>query len=224
MNLECELKFLVKSLDLVNLTEVKRKTWRQGYLKINESNFIQARLSADIDNQKGFINLKGVRTDATRPEYGCKINFDTAIQVISKCDNQIIKTRHYYEKDLLGYEWIIDEYHGANDGLLIAELEFTDEQLKSFANNVPSIEPPSWTYLDITDDESFYNYFIAEYPIKSHVWKVWNSARRYFISEFPEYKTRCTNEFERLNLFIKDVFENKNKRAINLLLKMFACS
>ena len=216
MYLENEFKFLVKSLDQVDLVDVERKLHRQAYLNINDPNFVQARISANITDETARLNLKGPRVNAVRPEYESKMNFNTAMDIICKSNNQIIKTRHYYEKDLNGYEWVIDEYHGANEGLLIAELEV---EINGSLTKLPSSHIHEWAYLEVTNDESFYNYFLSRFPIKDPIWKLWNKARRYFVTEHSRYENLCANEFERLNMFLDIVFEKKDEKSIELLLK-----
>ena len=45
--------------------------------------------------------------------------------------------------------WEVDEFHGANDGLVIAEVELADEH--------QHIELPDWAGREVTGDPRYYN-------------------------------------------------------------------
>jgi len=71
------------------------------------------------------------------------------------CDRPpISKTRH--EVTINSLLWEIDEFHDANEGLVIAEIELpsADEH----------IELPEWLDIEVTDDESYSNSSLYEHP------------------------------------------------------------
>jgi CYTH domain-containing protein len=55
-----------------------------------------------------------------------------------------------------GHEWIVDEFHGLNRGLLLAEVELeTGEE---------DVELPSWVGREVTDDNRYYNQYLSNHP------------------------------------------------------------
>lgn len=212
MGTEIERKYLVKSMKDVDLKEVKKSLIRQGYLSIDETNLIQARFSVKMDEKKGYLNVKGIRKDfCERPEYESDVPFNVAMKIISKCDRQIIKTRHYYEKDIYGHEWVIDELHGANEGLIIAELEFDNNE------NFDISTLPRFCYHEVTDDESFYNYFLAQISIHNPIGRIYRAAREDFIKSNPHLFEICKDEFELFDKFFDKVLLDRDAATIDLM-------
>ena len=66
----------------------------------------------------------------------------------------IEKTRHLLEVD--GHTWELDVFAGANEGLVMAEIELgsADEQFTV----------PSWAGRDVSDDARYYNVNLARTP------------------------------------------------------------
>jgi adenylate cyclase len=61
--------------------------------------------------------------------------------------------------------WEIDEFHGANDGLIVAELELDDE--------AQSFERPAWLGREVTEHERYYNVRLVRRPYRD-----WTAAER----------------------------------------------
>jgi CYTH domain-containing protein len=66
----------------------------------------------------------------------------------------IEKTR--YKIDYAGLIWEVDEFAGENQGLIIAEVELTDEN--------QSIELPDWVGKEVSDDARYFNANLVQYP------------------------------------------------------------
>jgi adenylate cyclase len=64
-----------------------------------------------------------------------------------------------------GHEWEVDEFLGANAGLIVAELELDDEA-EAFAR-------PSWLGAEVTHDARYFNSYLASRP-----WRGWPAAAR----------------------------------------------
>jgi len=67
----------------------------------------------------------------------------------------IEKTRYRIERD--GRVWEVDEFHGANEGLIIAEVELEDED--------QAVALPDWVGREISDDPRYLNVSLARQPI-----------------------------------------------------------
>ena len=71
------------------------------------------------------------------------------------CKKPLIeKTR--YKIELKGFEWIIDEFSGDNQGLVVAEIEL-DSIDQSF-------EKPDWIGKEVTHDVRYFNSNLIETP------------------------------------------------------------
>jgi adenylate cyclase len=70
------------------------------------------------------------------------------------------KVRHWVPH--AGREWEVDEFLGANAGLVVAELELDDENVE-FAR-------PAWLGREVTHDARYYNSYLARHP-----WTTWSA-------------------------------------------------
>jgi adenylate cyclase len=57
--------------------------------------------------------------------------------------------------------WEIDEFLGANAGLIVAEIELSSEE--------ESFDRPAWLGQEVTEDERYYNFNLAQRPFSE--WK-----------------------------------------------------
>jgi len=69
----------------------------------------------------------------------------------------IDKTRHRVEFG--GHVWEVDVFHGANEGLVLAEVEFADESVR------PKL--PAWVGEEVSTDPRYYNASLASRPFRS---------------------------------------------------------
>jgi adenylate cyclase len=67
------------------------------------------------------------------------------------------KTRHLHTRGT-AYVWEIDEFHGDNAGLIVAEieLEHPDEHF----------EHPAWLGKEVSHDTRYYNVCLVDHPFK----------------------------------------------------------
>ena len=91
----------------------------------------------------------------SRYEFETTIPVPDADHLLSLCDQPLIeKTRYKYDyEDLI---WEIDEFHGDNDGLIVAEveLESEDQQFKK----------PDFISEEVTGQEKYYNMMLLKNP------------------------------------------------------------
>jgi len=153
MGKEVERKFLVKDSSYKNLCS--GKLFKQGYLLSNLDKTVRVRL---IDN-KGFITIKSKISDLARDEFEYEITFTDAEEILQKiCEKPIIeKTRYTY--NYKGHTWEIDEFHGENEGLIVAEIELEDEN--------ESFEMPEWIGEEVTFDSRYINSYLVKNPYKN---------------------------------------------------------
>lgn len=126
----------------------------QGYLSSIESCSIRIRISGD----KGSLNIKSATLGVSRHEYDYPIPLDEACEILDRlCIKPLIeKTRHIVR--VAGHAWEIDEFKGANYGLIVAEIELTNAE-ENFVR-------PSWLGAEVSDAPRYYNVCLVEHPYK----------------------------------------------------------
>lgn len=156
-NIEIERKFLITGNFKSDAYKSERVT--QGYMACNtEGRAVRIRIKGD----KGFITIKGASNDSglSRFEWEKEIPVEDAAQLMKLCDPGVIdKVRYFIKSGVHNYE--VDEFHGDNEGLIIAEIELTSEDEK--------FEKPSWLGQEVTGDVRYYNSQLVKNPYKN--WK-----------------------------------------------------
>ena len=159
MGKEIERKFLIAP-------EVDPAAWkagppgtlmRQGYLSTVPDRTVRVRTAGE----RAMLTIKGKTEGATRREYEYEIPRADANEMLDElCERPLIeKTRRV--RNVGGHDWEIDEFHGDNEGLLLAEIELTDEQ-ESFVR-------PTWIGEEVTTDPRYYNAQLVHRPFSR--WK-----------------------------------------------------
>ena len=153
--IEIERKYLVTSLDFKNDYFAKNEI-AQGYLSSNPERTVRIR----IKGTKGYLTIKGIGNESgiSRFEWEKEIELDEAKQLLKLCEKGVIEKTRYEVKS--GNHVIeVDEFHGDNNGLIIAEIELENEN--------ESIEKPHWLGNEVTNDERYYNSYISLNPFKN---------------------------------------------------------
>jgi adenylate cyclase len=135
--------------------QVLRKTLlRQGYIANTQRASVRVRLAGET----GWLSVKAMTRGLARAEYEAAIPAADANEMLERlCEGPLIeKWRHIVIYQ--GSEWEIDEFLGANAGLVIAELEL-DAEDAVFAR-------PSWLGIEVTHDERYYNFRLSEKPFR----------------------------------------------------------
>lgn len=151
MATEIERKFLLVS-DAWRQLVVRAETFRQGYLSNNPRASVRVRIA----NDTATLNIKGMTIGLQRPEYEYTIPLAEAAELLDQlCERPLIeKTRHFVEFG--GNLWEIDEFHGDNAGLVVAEVELdSPDQV---------IMMPAWVGKDVSHVERYYNVRLTQYP------------------------------------------------------------
>lgn len=123
----------------------------QGYLCTDPERTVRVRLYGD----EAFLTIKGKGT-ITRAEYEYPIPVDHARQLLEGLCHRPILTKHRYRITYDGYIWEVDEFHGANEGLVVAEIELP-------AENAPFKRPP-WVGEEVTGDARYFNSRLVSHP------------------------------------------------------------
>lgn len=150
--IEIERKFLVTSTDFIQESHAKQEI-AQGYLNSNPERTVRVRTK----DQKGFLTIKGKSNTSgtSRFEWEKEIPIAEAKQLLLLCEKGVIeKTRHLINVGKHLFE--VDVFYGENDGLIMAEIELSDEN--------ESFEKPNWLGMEVTNDERYYNAYLSRHP------------------------------------------------------------
>jgi adenylate cyclase len=153
--IEIERKFLVSSLAFKEETFAQNDI-AQGYLNSNPERTVRIR----IKGKKGFITIKGIGNEsgASRMEWEKEIPLEQAKALLKLCEKGVIEKTRYEVKS--GNHIIeIDEFHGDNEGLIMAEIELQDEN--------EAIKKPDWLGKEVTGDKRYYNSYLSLHPFKT---------------------------------------------------------
>jgi adenylate cyclase len=155
MGVEIERKFLVKKDLWQSLVKPEGTHYRQGYLMNARDRVVRVRIAGD----HGFITIKGAAEGISRLEYEYEIPKLDAEEMLERFQPEGTEKIRYRIPEGSGLTWEVDEFLGANEGLLVAEIELESE------NQLFSI--PEWLDQEVTHDERYSNSSLALNPIKS---------------------------------------------------------
>jgi adenylate cyclase len=129
--------------------------YRQGYLSSVKERVVRVRLAGD----QGFLTIKGIVSGLSRAEFEYPIPREDAAKLLDElCERpQIEKTRH--TERFGGRTWEIDVFHGANDGLVLAEVEMAD--------SAEPIALPPWAGAEVSRDPRYFNTSLATHPYRN---------------------------------------------------------
>ena len=152
MGIEIERKFLVRG-DVWRALASRRIAMDQGYLG-GEHCSVRVRL----EGADARLNIKSREAGARRIEFEYAIPMQDAQDMLARLSGpRVTKTRHHGVVDGALFE--IDEFAGANAGLVVAEIE-----LDAVDSPFPR---PDWLGREITDEVRFYNLRLAETPFSA---------------------------------------------------------
>lgn len=149
MGIEIERKFLVNDTSWQAVAD-EGTLCRQGYLLSGEGKVLRVRRMGEV----AYLTLKGPTHGISRAEFEYEIPVSDAEELLSWCSEQVVKTR--YRVALCGLVWEIDCFSGANDGLVLAEVELESEE-QSFVR-------PDWLGEEVSGDARYYNASLARSP------------------------------------------------------------
>lgn len=151
MAVEIERKFLVKD-DSWQASLESSQHIMQGYLAANASATVRVRVKGD----RAFVTIKGATRGISRSEYEYPIPVADAESMLRELavSPVIDKVRHLVRCGR--HLWELDVFSGANQGLVMAELELSAED--------ETFEMPPWAGEEVTSDPRFYNVNLARHP------------------------------------------------------------
>lgn len=151
MNLEIERKFLVKD-DAWRRDAIASAELRQGYLANTATSSVRVRVAG----RDAWLSVKAMRAGRSREEFEYAIPLADALALLDGFIEgpPVEKTRH--RVPVGGHEFEVDEFQGANRGLVVAEIELDDAD--------EEFPRPRWLGDEVTDDARYYNFRLAGEP------------------------------------------------------------
>ena len=153
MAAEIERKFLVKE-GWRPQTEGVRIA--QGYLSSVPERTVRVR----IKGEKGFLTVKGRNEGIRRAEFEYEIPLLDAETMLTLCEQPLIEKRRCLVP-YGGFTWEVDVFAGANEGLIVAEIELPQEDAV--------FEKPDWIGQEVSGDVRYYNSSLIHHPYRE--WK-----------------------------------------------------
>ncbi|WP_008317426.1 CYTH domain-containing protein [Leptolyngbya sp. PCC 6406] len=150
MALEIERKFLVTGTDWRALAP--GVLYRQGYIPRGNPATVRVRIAGE----RGYLTLKGPTQGLTRSEFEYEIpRTDAEVLLDTFCETPFVEKMRY-RISFADHVWEVDEFLGQNQGLVLAEIELTDE--------AEPFERLDWVGLEVSDDPRYRNANLAHHP------------------------------------------------------------
>ncbi len=152
---EIERKFLVKSNYKPFVTKAERVI--QGYLSSVPERTVRVR----IRDGRGYLTIKGRMNDSgtSRYEWEKQITAEEAGELLRLCEPGVIDKIRQIVPSGNNLVFEVDEFHGENEGLTVAEIELPDENF--------SFDKPDWLGEEVTGDKRYYNSMLTKNPFKN---------------------------------------------------------
>lgn len=126
--------------------------YRQGYLLADGDRTIRVRVAGD----RGYLTIKGPMQGISRSEYEYEIPVAEAQELLATlCQGSAVE-KHRHRIEYAGKVWEVDEFHGANHGLIVAEIELSDPD--------ESFERPDWIGEEVSHDRRYGNAYLSFSP------------------------------------------------------------
>ena len=151
MGKETERKFLVKGDFKPSVSKQTRIV--QGYLSSVPERTVRVRIKGD----KGYITIKGIgnASGASRFEWEKEVPINEIEELLKICEPGVIEKIRYLVK-AGPHTFEVDEFHGDNQGLVLAEIELGSE--------TEAFQKPAWLGEEVTGDTRYYNSMLMKNP------------------------------------------------------------
>lgn len=153
MHIETERKFLVKDTSYKDAA-VESHHLVQGYICTSGGRTVRVRLYDDT----GFLTIKGPSADGlSRMEWEKEIPLQDAKDLFALCLEGVIdKTRWIVPEEGGTLKFEVDEFHGENAGLTVAEIELPSPD--------HPFTKPDWIAEEVTGQRKYYNSHLSKLP------------------------------------------------------------
>jgi adenylate cyclase len=125
---------------------------RQGYLNADPARTVRVRIEGDA----GLLTIKSKNTGATRGEWEYPIPLQEAEELLDTLCERPLVEKYRRRIEHAGFTWEVDEFLGANAGLVVAEIELPSEDA--------AFDKPDWIGPEVTGDKRYYNSSLIRFP------------------------------------------------------------
>lgn len=124
---------------------------RQGYISVSPDRTVRVRTRG----ARGYLTVKGPTIGLTRQEFEYEIPIADANEMLDRLCVAVLEKRRFLEPHA-GHVWEVDVFLGANDGLVVAEVEMDSE--------TETVTLPPWIAREVTGDYRYNNSRLARVP------------------------------------------------------------
>ncbi len=153
MALEIERKFLVTG-DAWRIL-ARGVTYRQGHLCRTGTCTVRIRIAGE----RAFLTVKSRTSGITRAEYEYEIPLADGEELLANLAERPIIKKTRRKIPYAGFIWDVDEFHGENQGLILAEIELEHED--------QPFDKPAWIGEEVTGDPRYGNAALARRPFSA---------------------------------------------------------
>jgi len=151
MATEIERKFLVIN-ELWREHVISSSTLRQAYLSAQENAAVRVRITDD----KAFLTIKSATVGISRAEFEYAIPCADAEDMLQLRQSGAVIEKTRYKVKCGEHVWDLDIFHGANEGLQVAEVELESENEKFLL--------PEWAGEEVSHDHRYLNANLIDHP------------------------------------------------------------
>jgi len=152
MNQEIERKFLLRDERWKALGQGVEI--RQGYLSSHPDRVVRIR----IYGKDAMVTIKSRTVGMTRGEWEYPIPLADAQTLLDEVCQRPIIDKLRYRIPYAGMLWEVDEFHGDNSGLVVAEIELNAED--------QPFDKPDWVGEEVTHDARYFNANLLKKPFR----------------------------------------------------------
>ena len=150
MATEIERKYLVTNDQWKEAVESEAEI-KQGYIARQDGVTVRVRVTSDC----AWLTIKGPTSGISRSEYEYPIPRQDADEMLDVLAGDVIhKTR--FRVRCGEHVWDLDRFYGDNEGLVMAEVELSDE--------AETFVMPDWAGREVSDDARYFNSSLASTP------------------------------------------------------------
>lgn len=150
MGVEIERKFLLAGEGWRSLGQPV--LLRQGYLCADPARVVRVR----IEGERATLTIKGRNVGATRGEWEYPLPLADANELLDTLCERALIEKYRRRIAFAGNTWEVDEFVGANQGLVLAEIELASEQQQ--------FDKPAWAGQEVTGEARYYNSNLIRHP------------------------------------------------------------
>ena len=150
MGIEIERKFLVVGTAWRVLAPPV--LLRQGYLSTDPARTVRVR----IEGEGAVLTIKGKNVGIARGEWEYPIPVAEAAELLDGLCQQPLVEKYRRRIRVGAHTWEVDEFLGANAGLLVAEIELASETER--------FDKPDWIGAEVTHDARYFNSNLIRAP------------------------------------------------------------